>query len=668
MNKKPETIATVKKRELYFREHVGEDASVRLEKNQNRNNIKIIDEHKSSVVGKAALGDPKEKHKFVNKLTSNIPTSNIKIPTSNSAITLIALIITIIVLLILAGVTLNMVMGKNGIFGKANIAKEKTNKSTARETIELKVAEYKTVAASEGKNCTIQGFCEYIINNEDISTVEQTETSVIAINNGYGFLLNEKLIITEELGIYVAKTDATYVVKSINNNTANVTITMKNNSGIKKITKPNGESLIPTDNSIEIEYEITVGNEYIFKVQNSDDKEEDYTLKYTNESKPEIIDDGTTGAYPVLTSTGVTSSSKTVKIDYGDSEGQHYYSTDNGSTWNVYENPVSISKKCTIMAKSKSNNNVIQKIDKKDVEASAAADAITSEAFDGNEDTFIQMHQNITPGTNTRYILIDSSMRGKKVGIKWWNWYYGGYYSTITFMDSDDNSLTTYTLPANTTACEVYNIPNKAYKMKYFVRFADSYWSSEDGFGKLYEIVPNAEEITAQYTYPKITSEGIKKSGITLAVNGQNEIQYKINDNEWKKYENNVIEINKEDTLYAKSEKSFITKFTYLISDAVGSECFDDDNTNYFTCSGARYIEVEDSAINKKININIQNGDSSYPAYLNLLGENDEILASYRLYDGENEITLISGTKKIKYTPYNAYGSLDKLFSIKIID
>ena len=43
----------------------------------------------------------------------------------NSAVTLIALIITIIVLLILAGVTLNMVMGENGLFGKANNAKIK---------------------------------------------------------------------------------------------------------------------------------------------------------------------------------------------------------------------------------------------------------------------------------------------------------------------------------------------------------------------------------------------------------------------------------------------------------------------------------------------------------------------------------------------------------------
>ena len=58
-------------------------------------------------------------------------------------ITLVALVITIIVLLILAGVTLAMVMGDSGIFGKANSAKEKTQLSNAEETIRLEVLENK---------------------------------------------------------------------------------------------------------------------------------------------------------------------------------------------------------------------------------------------------------------------------------------------------------------------------------------------------------------------------------------------------------------------------------------------------------------------------------------------------------------------------------------------
>ena len=57
---------------------VGADVSVRLRKNQNRNNIRIFDKHKSNVVGETSLGDPKEKYKFANKPLSNNQTSNIK--------------------------------------------------------------------------------------------------------------------------------------------------------------------------------------------------------------------------------------------------------------------------------------------------------------------------------------------------------------------------------------------------------------------------------------------------------------------------------------------------------------------------------------------------------------------------------------------------------------
>ena len=74
---------------------------------------------------------------FENKRMSDIPISNIQHATSNVAITLIALIITIIVLLILAGVTLNMVLGEDGIINKANLAKIKTEESQNEEINKL---------------------------------------------------------------------------------------------------------------------------------------------------------------------------------------------------------------------------------------------------------------------------------------------------------------------------------------------------------------------------------------------------------------------------------------------------------------------------------------------------------------------------------------------------
>ena len=122
----------------------------------NKNVIETLNKFKSNAVGEASLGDPKTKQKHTNKSLSNIPTSNIKIPTSNAAITLIALIITIIVLLILAGVTLNMVMGENGLFGKANNAKNKTEVAQYEEELRMCVLEIQTEESSNGRTFNME--------------------------------------------------------------------------------------------------------------------------------------------------------------------------------------------------------------------------------------------------------------------------------------------------------------------------------------------------------------------------------------------------------------------------------------------------------------------------------------------------------------------------------
>lgn len=58
-----------------------------------------------------------------------------------SGITLIALIVTIIVLLILAGVSLNLVSGSDGILGRATNAVNKNNEAKVAEEVELAMAE-----------------------------------------------------------------------------------------------------------------------------------------------------------------------------------------------------------------------------------------------------------------------------------------------------------------------------------------------------------------------------------------------------------------------------------------------------------------------------------------------------------------------------------------------
>ena len=58
---------------------------------------------------------------------------------NNKGITLIALVITIIILLILAGITIGLVAGDNGILTQAGRAQEKTVQAQEEENIKLAV-------------------------------------------------------------------------------------------------------------------------------------------------------------------------------------------------------------------------------------------------------------------------------------------------------------------------------------------------------------------------------------------------------------------------------------------------------------------------------------------------------------------------------------------------
>ena len=107
----------IKTMEKFKLNAVGEDASVRLRKNQNRNNIITFDKHKSNVVGVGVPDDPQSKYKYINKPMSNeiskyyntflkIEKDNktgrskdaqpLQVIKSNFGITLISLIITIV--------------------------------------------------------------------------------------------------------------------------------------------------------------------------------------------------------------------------------------------------------------------------------------------------------------------------------------------------------------------------------------------------------------------------------------------------------------------------------------------------------------------------------------------------------------------------------------------
>ena len=105
-------------------------------------------------------------------------------------ISLVALVITIIVLLILAGITINLTVGSNGIFIKAQNAKEQTNMSQAKESVELKIASLQT--ENEGK-ATILSLKDYDQTDSDITI----DTNKIIYKGEYEFTIDNNLKITD---------------------------------------------------------------------------------------------------------------------------------------------------------------------------------------------------------------------------------------------------------------------------------------------------------------------------------------------------------------------------------------------------------------------------------------------------------------------------------------
>ena len=126
-----------------------------------------------------------------------------KIWNKNRGITLIALVITIIVLLILAGISISMLTGQNGILNRASEAKEKTEISSKDEQRKLAQAEaLMNTEKTTYKGVTLpEGFAPTKIDGED------SIDDGLVITDGYG---------NEYVWVEVPKTDTVYPTAGLN--------------------------------------------------------------------------------------------------------------------------------------------------------------------------------------------------------------------------------------------------------------------------------------------------------------------------------------------------------------------------------------------------------------------------------------------------------------------
>lgn len=132
-------------------------------------------------------------------------------------ITLIALVITVIVLLILAGVSLKLIAGGDGIIGKAEKAVTNHHNAKIKEELELLVAEVRIEYFSDTKNRTNTDFIKYFqdyITQNNLSNIVLNENGDCTFTSSSGmtktFTIGKDGVVKEkEKGIALDKTKIT---------------------------------------------------------------------------------------------------------------------------------------------------------------------------------------------------------------------------------------------------------------------------------------------------------------------------------------------------------------------------------------------------------------------------------------------------------------------------
>lgn len=73
---------------------------------------------------------------------------------NNKGITLVALVITIIILLIIAGISIGVLSGNNGLLSRAKMSKTLTQIANAKEEVNLAISELVIEQKGEKNNIT----------------------------------------------------------------------------------------------------------------------------------------------------------------------------------------------------------------------------------------------------------------------------------------------------------------------------------------------------------------------------------------------------------------------------------------------------------------------------------------------------------------------------------
>ena len=199
-----------------------------------------------------------------------------------NGITLIALVVTIIVLIILAGVSIAMLVGENGIITQAQKAKEETGQAEAREKLEMALLDLQMEKYTNSNYNDEEFITDYLASQ---GMVAQDD---IVIVGDYQFVIDrENLGVTQSLG---RGNESSSIEIGLNSQLASdytkatLNIEIQGSDAISKIQINGAEVSVPekTDNKYTVTQEVTTNGTYSVYVLDSN---EEYKIAQIQETE-----------------------------------------------------------------------------------------------------------------------------------------------------------------------------------------------------------------------------------------------------------------------------------------------------------------------------------------------------------------------------------------------
>lgn len=376
--------------------------------------------------------------------------------------------------------------------------------------------------------------------------------------------------------------------------------------------------------------------------------------------------------YPILTEYGVKFDNElTVTYDKRD-DIDNYISLDNGTTWKLYTGYEEVTNG-TVMAKSVKKNSGLTIIAKKNVVQ--PSDALPAEAYDTNNSSY-------TTNLRNKILYVNKTVWNKSIYIV--NITASGEnYSDIVFYDSSNKAISSLSLSYRNYSVlrtDKLIIPeNTAY---IYFNWRPAYYGDTPVLYELY--LDTNSTFEEKYIYPKLKSTGIDNGYSLVNVNYfpiALKKYYKINEGEWKIFENYPIKLNFNDTLYTKyidknGNESSLSSYTSKLSDVALGESAYDKNLNTYVMDPRNKIVSVDRSMRGQ-NYIIVNNTASGQNYSDIMyyDENWNLISSlslsYRNYSqvrtDELNIPLTAAYIKFNWRPAGA-GNSTYLYEIRPSD